>query len=227
MEVTFGSAPVAETIIQECLHRAEGYDLEGFLLGQGAIPAKIMFVGEAPGATEIVEGRPFTGQAGKVLEEYLEKLGLTRQEIYISSAVRSRPFKDKVVAGTPAGVVPRISRSNRTPTKNEVLAHAPILDAEIELVQPQVIVPMGNIGLHRLIGSHETISSLHGKVIEGPILHLEDPDDPRSAYTFGERIYSIFPLYHPAAVIYNRSLESVIEQDLAALKHFLEAKNNS
>ncbi len=227
MEVTFGSAPVAEEIIKECLHRAEGYDLEGFLLGQGAVPAKIMLVGEAPGATEIVEGRPFTGQAGKVLEEYLEKLGLTREDLYISSAVRSRPFKDKVVAGTPAGAAPRISRSNRTPTKNEVLAHAAILDAEIELVQPQVIVPMGNIGLHRLIGSHETISSLHGKVIEGPILRLEDPDDPRSGYVFGERAYSIFPLYHPAAVIYNRSLEAVIERDLKALRDFLSVKNNS
>lgn len=227
MEVTFGSAPVAEEIIKECLHRAEGYDLEGFLLGQGAIPAKIMLVGEAPGATEIVEGRPFTGQAGKVLEEYLEKLGLTREDLYISSAVRSRPFKDKVVAGTSDGAAPRLSRSNRTPTKNEVLAHAAILDAEIDLVQPQIIVPMGNIGLHRLIGSHETISSLHGQVIEGPILRLEDPSDPRSGYAFGERIYSIFPLYHPAAVIYNRSLEAVIERDLKALRDFLAVKNNS
>ncbi|WP_172250270.1 uracil-DNA glycosylase [Saccharibacillus deserti] len=227
MKVEFGSAPVAEEVIKECLHRSEGYDLEGFLLGQGAIPARIMFVGEAPGATEIVEGRPFTGQAGKVLEEYLEKLGLTRQDIYISSAVRSRPFKDKVVAGAAIGVIPRISRSNRTPTKNEVLAHAAILDAEIEYVQPEVIVPMGNIGLHRLIGSHETISSLHGRAIEGPIQRLEDPEDPQSRYIFGERSYSIFPLYHPAAVIYNRSLQEVIERDLQALKHFLAAKNNS
>lgn len=227
MKVEFGSAPVTEEIIQACLRRSEGYDLEGFLLGQGAIPAKIMFVGEAPGATEIVEGRPFTGQAGKVLEQYLEKLGLTRQDIYISSAVRSRPFKDKVVAGAPVGTIPRTSRSNRTPTKNEVLAHAPILDFEIEYVQPQVIVPMGNIGLHRLIGSHETISSLHGKVIEGPVLQLEDLDDPTSGYMFGERSYSIFPLYHPAAVIYNRSLEEVIDRDLTALKNFLTAKNNS
>ncbi|CAM3293635.1 MULTISPECIES: uracil-DNA glycosylase [Saccharibacillus] len=227
MKVEFGSAPVAEELIRECLHRSASYDLEGFLLGQGAIPAQIMFVGEAPGATEIVEGRPFTGQAGKVLEEYLKKIGLTRQDIYISSAVRSRPFKDKVVAGTAPGKEPRISRSNRTPTKNEVLAHAPILDAEIELVQPRVIVPMGNIGLHRLIGSHETISSLHGKVLEGPIQRLEEVSDPHSRYVFGDRSYSIFPLYHPAAVIYNRSLEAVIERDLTALKQFLDAKNNS
>ncbi|GGN95609.1 uracil-DNA glycosylase [Saccharibacillus kuerlensis] len=226
MEVKFGSAPVPERIIQECLHRSEGYDLEGFLLGQGAIPATIMFVGEAPGATEIVEGRPFTGQAGKVLEGYLDKLGLTRQDIYISSAVRSRPFKDKVVSGTSSGTVQRISRSNRTPTKNEVRAHAAILDAEIEYVDPQIIVPLGNIGLHRLIGSHETISSLHGKVIEGPIQRLKDPEDPQSSYIFGERSYSIFPLYHPAAVIYNRSLEQVIDRDLTALKDFLTAKNN-
>lgn len=227
MKVEFGSAPVAEDIIKECLRRSESYNLEGFLLGQGAIPAKIMFVGEAPGATEIVEGRPFTGQAGKVLEEYLKKLDLTRQDIYISSAVRSRPFKDKVVAGTANGGAPRTSRSNRTPTKNEVLAHAAILDAEIKYVQPQVIVPMGNIGLHRLIGSHETISSLHGKAIIGPIQRLEDLSDPRSGYVFGERSYSIFPLYHPAAVIYNRSLEEVIERDLAELKNFLKIKNNS
>ncbi|MDO3409509.1 uracil-DNA glycosylase [Saccharibacillus sp. CPCC 101409] len=227
MEVEFGSAPVAEEVIKECLHRSEGRDLEGFLLGQGAIPATIMFVGEAPGATEIVEGRPFTGQAGKVLEAYLEKLGLTRRDIYITSAVRSRPFKDKVVAGTQGTPAPRISRSNRTPTKNEVLAHAAILDAEIAAVRPKVIVPLGNIGLHRLIGSHETISSLHGRVIEGPILQLEDSTDSSSGYTFGEKSYSIFPLYHPAAVIYNRSLETVIDKDLEKLKAFLASKNNS
>ena len=227
MSKQFGSAPVSEAIIEECLGRSEHYDLEGFLLGQGAMPAQIMFVGEAPGATEIVEGRPFTGQAGKVLEHYLKQLGLTRQDIYISSAVRSRPFKDKIIKTKSTDSAPRISRSNRTPTQKEIRAHAPILDFEIQYVQPQVIVPMGNIGLQRLIGKQHTISKVHGKEIRSPIQQVEDWQDPDSRYQFSKKNYRIFPLYHPAAIIYNRSLESVIEQDLKALRDGLQAKNNS
>lgn len=220
--MAIGNAPVPQEIIAASIARLAGHQVEGFLLGHGKWPASIMFVGEAPGANEIREGIPFIGQAGKVLSGYLEGIGLSRDDLYISSAVRSRPYKEKVLQR--GSDEPKISYSNRTPTKKEVLAHAPILDAEIAIVEPEIIVPLGNIALHRLIGSHETVSSLHGRTIEGPIQQLIDPSEPEKGYQFSEKIYRIFPMFHPAAVIYNRKLENVIQEDIQKLKVLLDAQ---
>ncbi|MEK3730915.1 MULTISPECIES: uracil-DNA glycosylase [Paenibacillus] len=213
------SAPVDPSVIAVCRARLSGHPVEGFLLGGGTYPAQVMFVGEAPGATEIQEGRPFSGQAGEELDGYLQRLGLTRDEVYITSVIRSRPYKEKPLTRASGETV--ISRSNRTPTKTEILAHAPILDEEIRWVQPQIIVPMGNTALHRLIGSHETITSLHGKLIEGPVQQAADPAMPDKGYIFSREIYQIFPLFHPAAILYNRKLTDIVMSDLDHLSQIL------
>lgn len=215
------SAPVDPSVIAACKARLAGHPVEGFLLGGGKYPAQVMFVGEAPGATEIKEGRPFAGQAGNELDGYLERLGLAREKVYITSVIRSRPYKEKSLARTSGEIV--VSRSNRTPTKTEILAHAPILDEEIRWVKPQIIVPMGNIALHRLIGSHETITSLHGKLIEGPVQQAADPELPESGYRFSGEVYRIFPLYHPAAILYNRKLTEIVTSDLDRLSQILKS----
>ncbi|CAM3309684.1 MULTISPECIES: uracil-DNA glycosylase [Paenibacillus] len=213
------SAPVSPETIALCRSRLAHEPVEGFLLGSGAVPAKVMFVGEAPGATEIQEGMPFTGQAGREMDAYLERLGLSRSEVYITSTVRSRPFKERIITRASGERV--VSRSNRTPTKAEILAHAPILDEEIRLVRPQFLIPMGNIALHRLIGSHETVTSLHGKMIEGPVQQAAERDNPAAGYRFSLETYNIFPLFHPAAVLYNRKLSRTIESDLDILARIL------
>jgi len=216
------SAPVDPAIIALCRARLAHQPVEGFLLGRGARAAKIMFVGEAPGAHEIEEGKPFVGQAGQVMNSYLEHLNLTREQVYITSAVRSRPYKDKEIVRSSGKRI--ISRSNRTPTKAEVLAHAPLLDEEIRWVKPHIIAPMGNTALHRLIGNHETVTSMHGKLMEGPIQQAAQRDHSEAGYRFSEEIYKIFPLFHPAAVMYNRKLSRLIESDLDTLAGILSIK---
>lgn len=213
------SAPVDPATIAKCRARLVHQPVEGFLLGRGVRFAKIMFIGEAPGAHEVLEGKPFVGQAGQEMNAYLERLKLTRDQVYITSSMRSRPYKDKVLVRPSGENV--ISRSNRTPTKAEILAHAPLLDEEIRWVRPEILAPMGNTALHRLIGSHETVTSLHGKLMEGPVQQAADPENPGEGYVFSPETYKIFPLFHPAAVLYNRKLSTLIEDDLDILARIL------
>ncbi|MDH6671724.1 uracil-DNA glycosylase family 4 [Paenibacillus sp. LBL] len=213
------SAPVDPTIIAICQARLAHQPVEGFLLGRGTSSAAVMFVGEAPGAHEVLEGRPFVGQAGQEMNAYLERLNLTREQVYITSAMRSRPYKEKVIVRASGENI--ISRSNRTPTKAEILAHAPLLDEEIRWVRPKIIAPMGNTALHRLIGSHETVTSLHGKLIEGPVQQAISLEDASAGYRFSTETYMIFPLFHPAAVLYNRKLSRLIESDLDILARMI------
>lgn len=215
-----GHVPLPPELIDSCMRRVEANKLEGFLAGFGKWPSDIMLVGEAPGGNEIVQGRPFCGQAGKVLDEYLEIADITRDDMYMTSAVRSRPYRDRPVKGNPE----RISRSNRTPTASEILAHAPILDYELSVVQPHLLITVGNIGLQRLLGGAVRVSDIHGQPQQSIIRHV-DREHPERGYIQGTKEYWIFPLYHPAAILYNRSLESVIEQDLYHLRDFLKSES--
>ncbi|GAE04504.1 uracil-DNA glycosylase family protein, clostridial type [Paenibacillus sp. JCM 10914] len=113
------SAVVDPNIIALCRARLAHEPVEGFLLGRGTRKAKVMFVGEAPGASEVMEGRPFAGQAGKEMDMYLDRLALTRAEVYMTSTMRSRPYKEKTIVRADGQKV--ISRSNRTPTKVEIM----------------------------------------------------------------------------------------------------------
>ena len=177
-----------------------------------------MLVGEAPGKTEIDTHVPFSGQAGKELMQALSSTGLTREEVYITSAVRSRPYR----------VTHRINKRtqqsetvypNRTPTRSEVFAHAPILDYELMKVQPKLIATLGNIGLQRLLGKEYTVTKNHGQLYTGPVLQLTEQKD---AYEWSEKNYRILPLFHPAAIFYNRSLVPVIHQDWQVLASLLQ-----
>ena len=144
-------------LIQEASLRMNDRPVEGFVAGQGPLHPKLMLVGEAPGKTEIDTHIPFSGQAGKELMQALSSTGLTREDVYITSAVRSRPYR----------VTHRINKRtqqtetvypNRTPTRSEVFAHAPILDYELMEIQPKLIATLGNIGLQRLLGKEYTVT---------------------------------------------------------------------
>lgn len=82
-------------LVKQVNERSTSYQLEGFISGQGPENPKFMLVGEAPGETEIHNGIPFSGRAGKQLMGFLERIHVTREEVYITSAVRSRPYKWK------------------------------------------------------------------------------------------------------------------------------------
>jgi len=155
-----------------------------------------MLIGEAPGEQESLQGRPFVGKAGKNLDHFLDLAGLAREEIYISNAVKIRPTK-----------VSKTGRiSNRPPTKEEIALFRPWLIREIAEIQPRMIATLGNVPLSAVTGTRQTIGQVHGTIISA-----------------GETGLPLFALYHPASLIYNRSLESVYEQDVRMLAQRLHA----
>ena len=208
-----------QELIDEVKKRSAGMRLEGINSGSGPNHPKLMIIGEAPGRNEIVNNIPFSGDAGKELNKSLAQIGLTRDDVYITSAVRSRPYAIKKVFSKRENK--EVTKyPNRKPTKKEVLAHAPFLDYEIDYVQPKLIVALGNTGLERLLGPGHKISEEHGKVIENtPILRLNLQKD---GYVWSKQKYTIFPEYHPAAVFYNRKLSDDIIKDWNIIKPYLE-----
>lgn len=211
-----------QELIDEVQARSKGMRLEGINEGAGPIHPALMIVGEAPGRDELVSHKPFSGDSGKELMKSLATIGLKREDVYITSAVRSRPYGVKRVFSKRENK--EVTKyPNRKPTKKEVLAHAPFLDYEIKVVQPKLIVTVGNTGLERLLGPGHKISAEHGTVIEDtPILELNEKKD---GYQWSKARYTIFPQYHPAAVFYNRKLTDDIEKDWQVIKPYLE-KNN-
>ena len=208
-----------QELIDEVKKRSAGMRLEGINSGSGPKHPKLMIIGEAPGRNEIVNNIPFSGDAGKELNKSLAQIGLTRDDVYITSAVRSRPYAIKKVFSKRENK--EVTKyPNRKPTKKEVLAHAPFLDYEMAYAQPKLIVALGNTGLERLLGPGHKISEEHGKVIENtPILRLNRQKD---GYVWSKQKYTIFPEYHPAAVFYNRKLSDDIIKDWNIIKPYLE-----
>ena len=167
------------------------------VLGEGnANSPRLVFIGEAPGANEEQQGRPFVGTAGKNLDATLQALGCARDEIFITNLVKVRPVKQNAATGR---------LSNRPPTREEVAFFVPFLLEELELIKPKCVVTLGNFALCAITGDkHATIGERHGK-----LLHMNDSFD-------------LFPLYHPAAAIYNRKLREVMDEDILELRRVLE-----
>lgn len=166
------------------------------VFGEGPIHPRLMLIGEAPGEQETLQGRPFVGKAGRNLDRFLELAALRRKEIYISNAVKFRPTK--------VGKSGRVS--NRPPTSEEIALFRPWLMEEIARIQPAMIATLGNVPLRAVTASKETISQVHGRVIPA-----------------GETGLPLFALYHPASLIYNRSLEGVYEADVRLLAEKLRS----
>ncbi|MDA0180513.1 uracil-DNA glycosylase [Solirubrobacter phytolaccae] len=144
--------------------------------GDGNPEASVVFVGEAPGKNEDEQGRPFIGRAGKLLDELLAEAGLVRADVWITNVVKARPPK------------------NRDPKAPEIAHWMPFLERELELIQPQLIVPLGRHALKHFAPTAK-IGEVHGTLIEA----------------------RVFPLYHPAAAMYNQTLKSTLFEDARAL----------
>ncbi|WP_444684795.1 uracil-DNA glycosylase [Alkalicoccus luteus] len=206
---------IPKSLAEEVIAASRDFPLEGFVYGNGPVKPAMMLVGEAPGETEIHNGVPFSGRAGKELMAFLEGLGLSREEVYITSAVRSRPYRWGKRNNRDGTVTER--KYNRPPTQKEITAHAPILDYELSHVQAPVIVTLGNIGLRRLAGTDYKVGDCHGRFIRSPVRRLQD-----GAFVWSDRDYLLFPTFHPAAIFYNRSLQEKIAEDQEKLRHFLK-----
>lgn len=163
------------------------------VFGEGKQGAGILLIGEAPGAEETKLGHPFVGKAGKQLDALFCRFGVMRADAYITNVVKYRPVVRSIK-----------SIKNRTPNPAEIKASLPLLQQEIALIQPRLILTLGNTPLKAVFAlageKPPVIGAAHGKAI---------------ALTIGTLPLTLIPLYHPASGIYNRTLVEVMEQDAA------------
>ncbi len=130
------------------------------VFGEGASKARIMFVGEQPGDQEDRAGRPFVGPAGKILHKALDEAGIDTSEVYITNAVKH--FK-----WSPDERGKR--RIHKKPRYSEIHACRPWLDAELRVVQPQILVCLGATAAQSLLGSKFSVTRQRGQVVESPL----------------------------------------------------------
>jgi DNA polymerase len=163
------------------------------VFGQGDPHADLMFVGEAPGFHEDRQGLPFVGPSGQLLNRLLEGIGLRRQDVYVCNVVKSRP------------------PSNRDPLPDEIAACRPWLDAQIRLVDPKVVVTLGNFAAKTLLETTTGITRLRGRT-----------------YPFQGRV--LLPTFHPAAALHAQGRRSAgpsplegMEEDFRVLAELLAA----
>ncbi len=121
------------------------------VFGEGSPGAEVFFIGEGPGRQEDISGRPFVGPSGEILTLLIEEdMGLSRNDVYITSIVKCRPTHDLLM------------QKDRPPEKDEISACTPILLKQIEIIKPRVIVTLGNPATHFILKTRQGITSLHG-----------------------------------------------------------------
>lgn len=131
------------------------------VFGEGAVRAKVMFVGEQPGDREDIEGKPFVGPAGRLLDEALATAGIDRTAVYITNAVKHFKWK-------PAGK----RRLHQKPNAGEISACRPWLNAEITVLKPDILALLGATAAQAMLGRDFRVSSQRGQFIERPGLPL-------------------------------------------------------
>jgi uracil-DNA glycosylase family 4 len=151
------------------------------VFGQGDPNADLMFVGEAPGFHEDRQGIPFVGPSGQLLNRLLEGIGLRRQDVYICNVVKSRPPQ------------------NRDPLPDEIAACRPWLDAQVRLVDPKVVVTLGNFAAKTLLETTTGITRLRGQT-----------------YPFQGRV--LLPTFHPAAALHAQGRRTAGPSPLEAME---------
>ncbi|MFW6231155.1 MAG: uracil-DNA glycosylase family protein [Nanoarchaeota archaeon] len=162
------------------------------VFGKGNPDAKILFIGEAPGEKEDLQGYPFVGAAGKQLDKLLKSIGLGIEDVYIANILKYRPPK------------------NRDPNPEEIKAHTPYLIEQVKIIKPKVIATLGNYATKFVLAHFSPdgmktiggISGLHGKAKQMSVDGLD---------------FFVIPLYHPAAMLYRPQLREVLEEDFRVM----------
>ena len=160
-------------VCRKCPHLAASR--KNVVFGVGNVDSPLMFVGEAPGADEDEQGEPFVGKAGQLLTKIIQTMGFTRDTVYIANILKCRP-------DTPGQTI-----GNRKPTSEEMKTCLPYLLAQVDLVQPQVIVALGAIAVEGLLGKTAGITKLRGQWQKF-------------------RGVPVMPTYHPAYLLRNQAL---------------------
>lgn len=167
------------------------------VFGAGSFGARVMFIGEAPGANEDKQGIPFCGAAGNVLDELLACAGLVRAEVFIGNILKCRP------------------PGNRNPKSDEIVACTPYLDAQIACIKPAVICCLGNFSVNYVMNAFglahkvQGITKIHGSIF------ITDA-------AYGK--IKIVPMFHPAVVTYDATKKKVLARDFALLKNIPKEK---
>jgi DNA polymerase len=130
-------------------------------MGEGADSASVMLVGEQPGDREDIDGHPFVGPAGRVLDQGLERAGLSRDDVYVTNAVKHFRYKARGKR-----------RIHQRPDRWQVSACLPWLEAEIEVVHPAALVCLGATAAQALLGSQVRIGRDRGKPVPSPLAEL-------------------------------------------------------
>ncbi|MBV8926574.1 MAG: uracil-DNA glycosylase [Bradyrhizobium sp.] len=185
------TAPSLE-VLRELLEKFDGCALRStasrLVFADGNPKARVMFVGEAPGRDEDIEGLPFVGRSGKLLDRMMAAIGLDRSKAYIANVIPWRP------------------PGNRTPTPQETLICLPFIQRQIELVDPDVLVTLGNPSTQTLLGTREGIMRTRGKWFD---------------YNTGSRVIRALPTFHPAYLLRSPSYKRMSWQDLRAIAKML------
>src|SRR6476469_10073405 len=188
------TAPSLE-VLRDLLEKFEGCALKStatrLVFADGNPQARIMFVGEAPGREEDLEGLPFVGRSGKLLDRMIAAIGLDRTSAYIANVIPWRP------------------PGNRTPTPQETQICLPFIQRQIELVNPDVLVTLGNPSTQTLLSTREGIMKTRGRWFD---------------YDTGTRVIRAMATFHPAYLLRSPSYKRMAWQDLRAIAKALEQK---
>jgi DNA polymerase len=185
------TAPTLEAL-RELLEKFDGCALKStatrLVFADGNPQARVMFVGEAPGREEDIEGLPFVGRSGKLLDRMISAIGLDRCSAYIANVIPWRP------------------PGNRTPTPQETQICLPFIQRQIELVNPDVLVTLGNPSTQTLLQTREGIMKTRGRWFD---------------YDTGTRVIRAIATFHPAYLLRSPSYKRMAWQDLRAISKAL------
>jgi DNA polymerase len=175
-------------VLRSLLEKFDGCALKStatrLVFADGNPKARIMFVGEAPGREEDIEGLPFVGRSGKLLDRMIAAIGLDRSKVYITNVIPWRP------------------PGNRTPTPQETQICLPFIQRQIELVDPDILVTLGNPSTQTLLSTREGIMKTRGRWFE---------------YDTGTRVIRAMATFHPAYLLRSPSYKRLSWQDLRAI----------
>ena len=181
---------IAEQIVADkvCPDLAE--QATQLVFGDGNPDSEVVFIGEAPGKNEDIQGKPFVGAAGKFLNEMLEMIGLKREDIYITNIVKYRP------------------PNNRDPLPEEKKAFLAYLQSQLEVIAPKVVVTLGRHSTNCFLPDLQ-ISQAHGHPVRAKLQLKHDSKDILDVV--------ILPLFHPAAALYNGGMRQTLIDDFATI----------
>jgi DNA polymerase len=158
------SIPHLEALESFCLEKFVPAEGERLVFGEGPSKARLMLVGEAPGEEEAETGRPFVGNAGRLLNKYLTEAGIDREEAYVTNVLKVRP------------------PGNRTPRKSEIHEALPVLLRQIDLVRPAILVCLGSIAAQALVDPKAKITQIRGQWVERNGLQIMPTYHPSSVF---------------------------------------------